>query len=196
MVIATAAPKCVKPEGRKVDELEKQVSQAMTDLESSSEIKQQLRELYFVKAKEVDAAGKKALLIYVPMPQLKAYHKIHPRLVRELEKKFSGKHVLVVGWRRVIQKPKRGAAHKPLKQKRPRNRTLTSVHNEILSDLVYPAEIVGKRIRVKLDGKRVTKVHLDKNQETTVGHKTNTFGAVYKSLTGKEVTFEFPDPIF
>lgn len=45
------------------------------------------------------------------------------------------------------------------------------VHDNILEDLCFPAEIVGKRIRVKLDGSRLIKVHLDKNQQTTVEHK-------------------------
>lgn len=45
------------------------------------------------------------------------------------------------------------------------------VHNNILEDLCFPAEIVGKRIRVRLDGSRLIKVHLDKNQQTTVEHK-------------------------
>jgi len=42
-----------------------------------------------------------------------------------------------------------------------------------LDDLVFPAEIVGKRIRVKLDGKQVMKVHLDKTQQTNIEHKVN-----------------------
>jgi small subunit ribosomal protein S7e len=51
------------------------------------------------------------------------------------------------------------------------SRTLTSVYDAILEDLVFPAEIVGKRIRVKLDGSQLTKVHLDKNQQTNIEHK-------------------------
>ena len=81
-------------------------------------------------------------------------------------------------------------------QKRPRSRTMNSVHEAILADLVFPSEVVGKRTRVKLDGKRTIKVHLDKTQQTNVEHKTDAIGGVYKSLTGKDVTFEFPDPIF
>ena len=68
------------------------------------------------------------------------------------------------------------------------------MHNAILDDLVYPAEIVGKRTRIRLDGSRLFKVHLDKSQQTTIEHKTDTIAAVYKKLTGKDVNFEFPEP--
>lgn len=51
------------------------------------------------------------------------------------------------------------------------SRTLTSVYDAILEDLVYPVEIVGKRIRVKLDGSQLIKVHLDKNEQTNIEHK-------------------------
>lgn len=51
------------------------------------------------------------------------------------------------------------------------SRTLTWVYDAILDDLVFPAEIVGKRIRVKLDGKQIMKVHLDKTQQTNIEHK-------------------------
>jgi hypothetical protein len=50
---------------------------------------------------------------------------------------------------------------------------LTAVYDNILEDLVFPAEIVGKRIRVKLDGSQLIKVHLDKNQQTTIEHKVS-----------------------
>ncbi|KAH7705389.1 40S ribosomal protein S7 [Aphelenchoides avenae] len=97
--------------------------------------------------------------------------------------------------RRILKKPLRGKNRKPQKQQRPRSRTLTAVHEAILSDLVYPAEVVGRRTRVKLDGKQVLKVQLDKSQVTNVEHKTDTFSAVYKRLTGKEVSFDFIEPL-
>lgn len=46
---------------------------------------------------EIEVGGsRKAIIIFVPVPQLKAFQKIQVRLVRELEKKFSGKHVVFI----------------------------------------------------------------------------------------------------
>merc|ERR1711909_194937 len=164
-----------------------QISQAILELEVNSDLKQQLRELHVTAAKEVDVgSGKRAIVIFVPVPQLKAYQKIQTRLVRELEKKFSGKHVVFIAQRRILPKPTRKSRRKN-KQKRPRSRTLTSVHENILEDLCFPSEIVGKRIRIKLDGSRLFKVHLEKTQQTNIEHKLDTFTAVYKKLTGKDV---------
>ena len=75
---------------------------------------------------------------------------------------------------------------------RPRSRTLTAVHKELLSDLVYPTEIVGKRIRYRLDGSKSMKVYLDPKDQSTTEYKIDTFAAAYKKLTGTDVVFEFP----
>jgi hypothetical protein len=79
----------------------------------------------------------------------------HFRLTRELEKKFSDRHVVFVAQRRMLRKPTRTSR---VKQKRPRSRTLTNVHEKILEDLVFPTEIVGKRTRVNQDGSKLLKV--------------------------------------
>merc|ERR1712099_55440 len=100
----------------KLNECEQAIGFALMELESNSDLKAQLRELFIRSAQEIEIGkGKKAIVIFVPVPQLKAFQKIQVRLVRELEKK------------------------------RPRSRTLVAVHNAVLDDMVYPAEIVGKR---------------------------------------------------
>ena len=133
--------------------------------------------------------GRKAIIIFVPVPLLSQFHKVQTRLVRELEKKFSDKHVLLVAQRRILGKP----THKSrLVQKRPRSRTLTTVHENLLTDLVFPTEIVGKRTKYRVDGNKTIKVYLDRKDHTALEYKLDTFSSVYKKLTGKDVVFEFP----
>ncbi|TGZ85458.1 ribosomal protein S7e [Ascodesmis nigricans] len=172
-------------------ELEQQIAQAFYDLENSvSDLKAALRPLQFSSAKEFEVGhGKKAIVIFVPVPLLSGFHKVQQRLTRELEKKFSDRHVVFLAQRRILPKPGRRSR---VTQKRPRSRTLTSVHDAILSDLVFPTEIVGKRIRTKEDGHKIIKVFLDNKERAGVDYKVDTFGEVYRKLTGKHVTFEFP----
>jgi len=172
------------------NEIELQVAQALYDLETSViELKKDLRPLQIAAAKEVDlSGGKKAIVIFVPVPLLKSFRKIQPRLTRELEKKFSDRHIVFIAQRRIMRKPTR---HSRQKQARPRSRTLTAVHEKILDDLVSPTEIVGKRTRVKVDGSKIIKVFLDTKDATSLEYKLDTFSSVYKKLTGKDVVFEF-----
>jgi small subunit ribosomal protein S7e len=48
-----------------------------------------LMDLYISAAKELELdGGRKAIIVFVPFKQLKDFHKIQSRLIRELEKKF------------------------------------------------------------------------------------------------------------
>ncbi|KAA8494704.1 40S ribosomal protein S7 [Porphyridium purpureum] len=187
-----AMERLVKPAGATADPLEEEVAKALFDLEqNSNELKAELKVLKFASAREVEAAsGKKVVVIFVPPPQLGAYHKIQTRLVRELEKKFSGKQVVLIAQRKIISREKKG--RRQHKQKRPHSRSLTAVHEAILDDLVFPTEIVGKRTRYRTDGSRQLKVHLDHKDQQNAEYKVEAFEAVYRKLTGKEVVFEFP----
>jgi small subunit ribosomal protein S7e len=62
----------------------------------------------------------------------------------------------------------------------------------LLEDLCYPTEIVGKRQRYRLDGSKLLKVYLDPKDKASTEYKLETFAGVYKKLTGKEVSFEYP----
>merc|ERR1719343_475204 len=127
----------------------------------------------------------------MPFRVWKTVKKIQGRLVRELEKKFSKKHVVFVANRTILDKNFR---RKGLKV-RPRTRTLTSVHESILEDVVGPTEIVGKRTRISVDGSKLLKVYLDPKDKdkSDVEAKLSTFSAVYKKLCNKEAVFTFPE---
>ncbi|CAL9770338.1 unnamed protein product [Musa acuminata subsp. burmannicoides] len=185
----TARKKIQKEKGLEPTEFEDTVAQAFFDLENGNqELKSDLKDLYINSAIQMDVAGnRKAVVIHVPYRLRKAFRKIHVRLVRELEKKFSGKDVVLIATRRILRPPKKGSA-----VVRPRSRTLTAVHDAILEDVVYPAEIVGKRIRYRLDGSKLIKIFLDPKERNNTEYKLETFTAVYRKLCGKDVVFEYP----
>lgn len=182
--------KILKQKSAQPSELEQQVAQALFDLEvTENELRNEVRDLWILAAKEIVTPNQKhAIIIFVPFVKLAAFHKIQHLLVMNLEKKFNGKHVVIIGQRRII--PVQTKTNKKKQQKRPHSRSLTAVHDAILEDLVYPTEITGKRVRVRLDGSRLLKVHLNP-LDHRVEDKIETFTTVYKKLTGKACTFEF-----
>jgi small subunit ribosomal protein S7e len=116
-------------------------------------------------------------------------------LTRELEKKFSDRHVIIVASRRILPRPKRSNRSRTnQKQQRPRSRTLKSVHEAIMTDLVYPVEIVGRRILQREDGSQILKIVLDEKEKAAMEYRVQTYEEVYKRLTGTNVRFEFPIP--
>merc|ERR1712110_155332 len=86
--------------------------------------KEQLMQLHLVAVKEMDVGGRSALALMVPSPQVGSWQKIQTKIVRELEKKFSGKHVMIIGQRKVMAQEARKAGAKCYKQKRPISRSV------------------------------------------------------------------------
>lgn len=171
---------------REPDEFELSVAQELGNLEAtSSDLKASLRDLYITAAKECG----KAIIIYVPYKLNKSFRKIQTRLTRELEKKFSGRTVLIIAQRSILGKSY--ARDQKTKGLRPRSRTLTAVQDAILEDIVYPTEISGKRTRCKVDGKRITMVYLDSKDQANVEARTATYAEVYGKLTNKHIAFKF-----
>ena len=111
------------------------VPQALFDLEATNQdFKTDLRDLYITSAQLIDiTSSKNAIIIHVPYRLLKGFQKIQQRLVRELEKKFSGKDVVLVANRRIMPRTKNGSS-----KARPRSRTLTNVSPNRLLTKLWP----------------------------------------------------------
>merc|ERR1712230_300598 len=119
--IAPNSPSRAKP-----NEVETNVATALYELETNvPDMRGALRPLQFMSAREIEVGhGKKAIAISVPVPLLGGWHRSQQRITRELEKKFSDRHVLIIASRRILPRPKRSnRSHTTLKQKRPRSST-------------------------------------------------------------------------
>jgi small subunit ribosomal protein S7e len=187
----TARQKIKKERGAPSD-LENQVAQAFVDLEiNNEELRPTLKNLHIVAAREVRVNNSTAaIVVFVPYRLRELFRKNQVRLVCELEKKFSGQHVVLVAQRKIQDKEKHSNRKASKGQVRPRSRTLTAVHDAVLSDVVYPANISAKRTRYLMDGNKQIKVELENPYE--VSEKLDTFSAVYAALTGKSASFSLP----
>ncbi|PHJ20274.1 40s ribosomal protein [Cystoisospora suis] len=190
--------KIVKPQGVEPTDVENEVAKCLFDIETSSQsdLKGEIRSLVISSAREVDVSQgrKKALVVFIPYAVYqKTVKRIQGRLVQELEKKLK-KHVVLLAQRTILPLDFK---RKGLKV-RPRSRTLTSVQESMLEDIVSPTEIVGKRLRVRVDSSKLLKVLLDPRdkQKDNIEDKLETFAAVYKKLTHKEAVFMFPNHVY
>ena len=188
----TARQKIKKERGAQPNDLENQVAQAFVDLEiNNEELRPTLKNLHIVAAREVRVNNSTAaIVVFVPYRLRELFRKNQVRLVCELEKKFSGQHVVLVAQRKIQDKEKHSNRKASKGQVRPRSRTLTAVHDAVMADVVYPANISGKRTRYQMDGNKQIKVELENGYE--VSEKLDTFAAVYAALTGKSASFTLP----
>ncbi|KAJ3500004.1 hypothetical protein NM208_g17243 [Fusarium decemcellulare] len=69
------------PSRQNPSELESSIAQALYDLETNTaDLKVALRPLQFVSAREIEVGhGKKAIVIFVPVPSLQGFHRVQQR---------------------------------------------------------------------------------------------------------------------
>jgi small subunit ribosomal protein S7e len=195
------AKKLIKAKDVKPTDLEIKVANEMFALENASSkdapnnsFKTDLKGLSFTKAVEVELEGgkKSACVIFVPPPMLTEFRKTQKALLEELEKKLgsSTTQCLLVANRTMVP-PGLWQRSKLLSGVRPRSRTLRNVQDNLLDDLLFPVEIVGKRTKIKVDGSRLLKVLLSKKDADAVEGKTDGYRQVFKKFTNRDITFEF-----
>merc|ERR1712196_322296 len=110
----TARQKIKKEKGEPT-ELENQVAQAFVDLEIyNEELRPYLKNLHIAGAKEVVVnKSTAAIVIFLPYRLKDLFRKNQVRLVHELEKKFSGQHIVLVATRNIQDKESPSPARRP-----------------------------------------------------------------------------------
>merc|ERR1712226_866836 len=146
-MVLSITNKLQKKNNQRASDIENNVAQTLLEIQNGADAatKEQLMQLHVVAVKEIDVGGRNALILMVPAQQVVGWQKVQTKIVRELEKKFSGKHVLVIGARKVMAKEARKATAKCYKQ-----------------------------IRPKVDDSTVIKAFLDRASQSNIEHKTST----------------------
>lgn len=178
----TSAPQQANP-------LHAEISKVLTDVLHAAGEKKIPRSATVTDVKEYqftndDKKATTAVVVYLPYIFIRDHKNLVPKIVNEIQKRRS-QHAFVVSKRTVINK--KGAFN----QRIPRNRTMTSVYDSILEDLITPAYIIGKRIRYRLNGSQLLKVFLNEESRAFLENKINLIAQLYFALTNRKIVFEF-----
>merc|ERR1712010_156868 len=119
----TARQKIKKEKNAAPSDLENTIAQAFVDLEiNNEELRPALKNLYITGAREVVVnKSTAAIVVFVPYRLRELFRKNQVRLVSELEKKFSGQHIVLVAQRKIQDKEKHSNRKASKGQVRPRS---------------------------------------------------------------------------
>ena len=131
--------------------------------------------------------GQKCYLVQVSTTNVAGYKRVHSLITKKLEESLSNPVILILAKKRVNGKDFRSFVSKKV----PRDRTLTSVFDGYLDDILFPATIVGKRIRYPTGKIRSYKVIVDPLDKEIVEDKLPAIIACYKALTNRKLEVEF-----
>jgi len=173
-----------------VNEITKNLTTVLTRIqENDQSIKKDLESLKIENANEISVgADKRCYLVQVNESSVKNLQNVHSDIVKKLEEHFSTP-VVIVPYRKKIN----GKLFRKFRgNKVQRDKTLSAVYDSYLEDLLYPATIVGKRVRYPKGKSRVYKVFVDPLDKESIEYKVNAIVACYKGLTNRELAIEFP----
>ncbi len=181
-----------KKEGSKkhtVSEIQKNVSNELEKIkDSEKDHKAELETLKIEHANEVIIEDdQKCYLIQISTQNLAGFKKVHALLTKKLEEHLSNTVIIIPSRKRVNGKEYRTYVSKKV----PRDRTLTSVFDAYLDDILFPATIVGKRIRYQVGKPRTYKVLVDPLDKEAVEYKLPAMTACYLALTNRKLEIEF-----
>ena len=137
-----------------------------------------------VTYKDEHNASHSALVVSLTYNFLKENRDTVPKFINEIIKRKE-KNCFVVSKRTMIH---------PLgkfNQKIPNNRTLTAVYDSLFEDMIYPAQIVGKRTRFSTSGKKLIKYHLNEESRAFTESRVDLISHVYNQLTQRSIALEF-----
>lgn len=141
-------------------------------------------------AREIKIGSKdKATLIEMTENREGALKSYFSELVKKYENSYEH-HVVIIPKRRITNG---NVYRRYIGKNTPRHNTLTAVYENVLEDLVYPAVIVGKRVRYPQGKSGQYKVHIDSFDKDHIEYKTGVISAAYKVLTNRDLTIEFPE---
>ena len=124
------------------------------------------------------------LVFYLPYVWMRENRALLVKIVNEIQDKRK-QFVFPIAKRTIINKKS------DFKQKIPRSRTLTSVYDSILEDLIFPSNVIGRRMRYRSNGSLLTKVQLPLESEEYLKNKTKVITEIYFKLTNRKIVFEF-----
>jgi small subunit ribosomal protein S7e len=157
--------------------------------ESNPQYKEDMSNLQVENVNELNVEGNKTtVLININDSGIKNLQNVHQDLVLLLEKSL-GKPVLLIPLRKTVDGKK---FRKFIGKKVPRTKTLSFVQDNILEDLLYPATIIGKRTRYPRGQRKQLKVFVDSVDKDYVNYKNREICLGYRSLTGCELSIDFP----
>ena len=177
------------PKKGNINEIQKNVANEFEKIkDTEKDHKAELDTIKIEHANEVSMnEDQKCYLIQISTQNLAGFKKVHSLLTKKFEEHLANTVILIPKRKRVNGKEYRTFVSKKV----PRDKTLTAVFDGYLDDILYPAIIVGKRVRYSVGKKRTYKVIVDPLDKEMVEYKIPAITACYKAITNRKLEIQF-----